>query len=121
MRRCKTCGDTKPMDAFPPYKAKGTVGRRHTCRVCWNAKWSPIVAAHGARYYHENQAGTRDRVQKATRAQVRTMSREAIRDRNAAYVARYPERAAARIAVAAAVRSDSRGRSAATCRAAAAA
>jgi hypothetical protein len=32
-KRCRTCREEKPLDAFPP-DAKGRDGRRHVCRVC---------------------------------------------------------------------------------------
>ncbi len=60
-RVCKACGRTKPLGEFPPYSAKGWKGRRHTCRVCWKAKWAPIIAVHEDRYQQENVNGARDK------------------------------------------------------------
>jgi hypothetical protein len=105
MRKCKSCGDIKPLDDFPPYSAKGIQGRRGTCRACWNLKWSPVIAAHNARYYHENHAGMRDSQKARTRAQHKAPGgAEKHRASNTAYAAKHPERKAAKVAVAMAVR-----------------
>lgn len=105
MRRCKACGRDVPLDLFPTYRAKGVVGRRHTCRECWNSKWNPIIAAHGKRYYHNNTNGYRDR-QKARSAKSHVAAgREVLRSRVKAYTERYPEKAAAKQAVMIALRS----------------
>lgn len=102
-RKCKKCGKTKPMTDFPTYKAKGISGRRHTCRECWNKKWTPVVVSHNNRYYHENSSGYRDR-QKLRTARNRTKG-DAIKRRNKEYAIRHPKKAAAKVAVMMAVRS----------------
>ena len=54
MRQCKKCNEMKELAEFPKYSAKGVHGFRHTCKICWNKKWSPLVLAHSNRYYQEN-------------------------------------------------------------------
>lgn len=62
LRRCKTCGTEKPLAEFPTYQSGlGTKGRRHKCRVCWNARWTPTVVACNRRHYHENINGYREK------------------------------------------------------------
>ncbi|KKN53617.1 hypothetical protein LCGC14_0600480 [marine sediment metagenome] len=56
MRKCKQCNEPKELNEFPKYSSNGKKGRRHTCKICWNKKWSPIVQIHNKRYYHENIA-----------------------------------------------------------------
>ena len=103
MRTCRRCGTAKPLGEFPPYRAKGVVGRRHTCRDCWNVKWSPIVAGHNKRYYHENKGGYRDRLKARTNRQHHA-DRASHHRRNKEYEARHPLRAAAKRDVMLAVR-----------------
>lgn len=104
MRRCKKCGETKPFDAFPPYIVAGKHGIRHTCRVCWNAKWSPIICEHQNRYYDENRNGLRDRVKARSKEAYRS-GPELFFKRVKEYEERYPAKTAARLAVTMAVRS----------------
>jgi len=104
MRKCKTCGVEKPIETFPKYHAKGLIGRRGTCRDCWNAKWTPIIVAHGRRYYHENTHGYRDKQKARTMLQHRA-DKGAHRRRNVAYSDRHPLKAAAKQSVTVAVRS----------------
>ena len=103
-RKCKHCGNTKLINEFPPYRADGKVGRRHTCRVCWNKKWTPVVAAHNKRYYHENTNGYRDRQQRRTAIRHKS-EKEKHNERNRQYAARHPKKHAAKVAVMMAVRS----------------
>lgn len=37
-KKCRACGEVKPIDAFKPYNAHGQRGRRASCRVCYNRK-----------------------------------------------------------------------------------
>ena len=104
MRTCKKCGQQKPVKTFPPYRVRGKEGRRHTCRECWNAKWTPIVSSHVRRYYHENTNGYRDRAKVRT-ARHHRANPEAHHRRNREFEKRHPERVAAKRAVAAAIRS----------------
>lgn len=105
-RKCKACGEIKALAGFPIYRVRGKSGSRGTCTACWNAKWSPIVQAHNQRYYDTNRAGMRDAQKRRTRAAHRAPGGKAKHHaRNDAYEARYPERTAARAAVAVAVRS----------------
>lgn len=105
-KTCKACGVLKPMEAFPTYLAKGKAGVRGTCRDCWNDRWTPVVVAHNKRYYHLNQSGARDKQKARTMAQHRAPGGNLKhRDRNQRFAARHPEKAAAKAAVSAAVRS----------------
>jgi hypothetical protein len=105
-RTCKKCGQVKPIDSFPPYRAKGVIGHRHTCRECWNAKWTPVVVEHNKRYYHENINGYRDRAKNRTARQHRKDG--ALHNlRNKQFAERHPQKAAAKKAVAIAVRKGS--------------
>lgn len=102
MRRCKACGRERALTEFPRYKAKGKVGFRHVCRECWNARWSPVVAEHQNRYYHEKPE-LRERV-KARALKAHRENPGAAQLRNTAYAQRYPEKAAAKRAVMLAIR-----------------
>lgn len=103
-RVCKECGETKPLDDFPKYKANGKSGRRHKCKLCWNAQWTPVIIEHNKRYYHENKNGYRDRQKSRTLQQKRRRPKDHQR-RNRKYEKLHPERAAAKRAVMIAVRS----------------
>lgn len=104
MRTCKKCGHEKTLDQFPTYRARGIEGRRHTCRDCWNSKWSPVVQQHNKRYYHENKGGYRDR-QKARTSRQHKADKVAHHRRNKEYAKRHPLKDAAKAAVMMAVRS----------------
>jgi hypothetical protein len=103
MRNCKGCGATKSLDEFPIYKTARKTGRRHTCRQCWNARWSPVIAVHNSRYYHENHSGIRDRVKARTRSRYRDNPLDQY-ECNRKYEACHPERSAAKNKVMVAVR-----------------
>lgn len=103
-RTCKACGDVKPLGDFPVYVAGKYKGRRHTCRTCTNAKMLPIIKKHQAHYYHKNENGHRDKA-RARANQAYKLDPRATAERNKLYAERHPDRAAAKAAVAAAVRS----------------
>ena len=103
MRVCKVCGNEKALTEFPPYTVRGKTGFRYTCRNCWNAKWSPVIAAHQNRYYDTN-ANLRERV-KARALRSHRENPAAAQRRNAVYAERHPEKAAAKREVMLAVRS----------------
>jgi hypothetical protein len=62
MKRCKVCGEVKPLTEF--YKAAGAAdGHRGECKVCnrarkkqWYAKNREVVIAKVKRWRHENRA-----------------------------------------------------------------
>lgn len=106
MRTCKQCGTDKELDAFPLYRTGHIVGRRHTCRDCWNARWSPVVLEHGNRYYHENTNGYRDRAKQRTHNAHHAPGAATVHQlRNRKYALTHPERASAKRAVMTEVRS----------------
>lgn len=103
-RCCKVCGMAKPVESFGRYKSRGVEYRRHTCKGCYNKKWSPIIASHNSRYYHENVNGYADRKrQQASRQHLENP--QAHYNRNVEYWRRHPQKAACTQAVRAAVKS----------------
>lgn len=103
-RSCKDCSASITEVNAVPYTAAGKRGTRGTCRDCWNRRWSPVIAQHQGRYYHENRNGLRDRRQARARAAHRA-NPEQTYERTARYNERHPERAAARTLLQTAVRS----------------
>jgi hypothetical protein len=103
MRTCKVCYAKKPIDDFQLYKAKGWEGRRRTCRSCWNAKWTPVVATHNKKYYHENKNGYADKA-KARATECHKKDHKSHCKRNQNYAERHPEKHAAKLVVAKAIR-----------------
>lgn len=100
---CKACKAEKPESDFPPYKAGRWSGRRNTCYVCWNAKWTPIIVAHSNRYYHESESF---RKKALARAHAQHLGNKAGHNKsNSDYAIRYPERNTAKVKVMMAVRS----------------
>lgn len=37
LKTCKSCGEDKPLDSFPPYRSQRGRGKRGTCRLCCNS------------------------------------------------------------------------------------
>jgi len=106
MRKCKVCGATKPLSDFAKWCVRGKHGRRRVCQRCWQAKWTPVTAAHAKRYYHEQpriRAEACARVAAHRRADPNR--RTNVARRFAQYQQRHPDRVSAQHAVQRAVRS----------------
>jgi hypothetical protein len=103
-KKCKICGEVKPLNEFSTYSASGYSGYRGECRLCNNARWRAARKAHKNRYYDENMNGYADHA-KENAKKTYTGNKAAYYERNAEYKRRHPERAEALKLVTAAIRS----------------
>ena len=51
LRKCKTCGEEKPLTAFPSHNRKRGIYYDHQCRACQSAKWK--------KWYRDNSEAER--------------------------------------------------------------